>query len=267
MGSESPPTVEQLELDDQHQINERPPDYDEWEDSAADEAAAAAAAAARFDQPSPLVQMPIELVPLITDALALADVARLRRSCFALATNAVPQNVDWPWLRAQVEAKSWTFASSGSVAGLNGTDMNGFRGRFQAMRWTHAQGCCNEETCKVAAWRGDLPMIIWLRKMDPPRPWDGTTCVTAEAEGRLEVLTWAWAGSAGSPGGCVGQFLRARMCETCDGSNVRGMVCVWHGVCVGVGQAAAHAVYGVCKRCPGDPAFGVSIIMQCIVYI
>ena len=49
----------------------------------------------------------------------------------------------------------------------------------------------NPYTCSAAAMNGHLPMLQWLRAQDPPCPWDEDTCAGAAKYGHLHIIQWA----------------------------------------------------------------------------
>ena len=49
----------------------------------------------------------------------------------------------------------------------------------------------DESTCRDAAYGGHLDVLQWARSQDPPCPWDVYTCCYAASGGHLDVLQWA----------------------------------------------------------------------------
>ena len=48
----------------------------------------------------------------------------------------------------------------------------------------------DESTCDYAAREGHLEVLKWLRSQDPPCPWDWGTYDKAAWNGHLEILKW-----------------------------------------------------------------------------
>merc|ERR1739848_96118 len=66
-----------------------------------------------------------------------------------------------------------------------------FFGRTGILEWLRSEGYefC-ERTLNSAALGGELETVKWLRSLDPPIPWDETTCLSAFDGGQLDVLKW-----------------------------------------------------------------------------
>jgi hypothetical protein len=47
-------------------------------------------------------------------------------------------------------------------------------------------------TSATAAEGGQLAVLQWLRRQEPPCPWDEMTCTAAAEGGQLAVLQWLW---------------------------------------------------------------------------
>ena len=60
------------------------------------------------------------------------------------------------------------------------------------VEWAASMGCIwlNLKFVNIAAWRGLLEVLQWLRGEDPPCPWSEDTCSEAAGGGHLEVLQW-----------------------------------------------------------------------------
>jgi hypothetical protein len=63
------------------------------------------------------------------------------------------------------------------------------------VQWADSMGCSfaqigDNTGCSLAAERGLLPVLEWLRSQDPPCQWDPSTCALAARNGHLHVLQW-----------------------------------------------------------------------------
>jgi len=66
-------------------------------------------------------------------------------------------------------------------------------GWLSVLKWLRKQDPpypWNEWTCMAAAKEGHLEVLKWLRKQDPPCPWNKMTCWWAAEKGHLEILKW-----------------------------------------------------------------------------
>ena len=71
--------------------------------------------------------------------------------------------------------------------------MAAMRGQVDLLQWLRslAPPCpWNEETCAFAADGGHLNVLAWLRSQTPPCPWNEETCAVAAGRGHLDLLMW-----------------------------------------------------------------------------
>ena len=67
-----------------------------------------------------------------------------------------------------------------------------WRGQLEVMKWLRAKGCpWGILTSNWAAQGGRLEVLQWMRGQDPPCPWDSRVCYYAAERGHLDVLRWA----------------------------------------------------------------------------
>ena len=78
-------------------------------------------------------------------------------------------------------------------------------GSLDALKWLHVRSyglgswnpghhltfTWNEEVGLVAAEHGNLPLLQWLRSLDPPVPWGIALCTAPARHGHLALLQWA----------------------------------------------------------------------------
>lgn len=66
-----------------------------------------------------------------------------------------------------------------------------FAGNMTALEKLKSLGCSwDAETCSMAAFRGRLEMLQWLRTQEPPCPWSKRTFSGAAVGGNMKVIRW-----------------------------------------------------------------------------
>jgi len=135
---------------------------------------------ARLSPQPQLLQLSGDALGAVLCLLSPRAVGRLQCTCSAL-TGAASENKEWQLMRLTVQWRGWAVAIEVAIC----------LGNLQQLEWGRAQGCqMDETTCRIAAMRGSLEVMRWLRAQTPPCAWDETTCKSAARHGHLELLQW-----------------------------------------------------------------------------
>ena len=162
-----------------------------------------------------------DLVDLPGDALCLAATCRKFRDAVyachpankyirdvSLCTEGLPPRLAAEHLRgmcrfvpdhndhvSSVARATWAHESLGMPYDERLCDAAAANGSLEVIKEAHRLKCgWHEGTCALAARKGHLHVLQWMRSLQPASdrcPWDAETCQEAAAGGHIEVLRWA----------------------------------------------------------------------------
>jgi hypothetical protein len=83
------------------------------------------------------------------------------------------------WLRKQNPPYSWDATTCNNAIKFN---------QFKTLKWLRKHKCpWNSESCEIAASTENLKILIWLRKQNPPCPWNRNRCFNILRGKNIEI--------------------------------------------------------------------------------